>query len=60
MLCIPPQVIEKHLIDNVVPSCPFSHKELLEGLCSFYKSLVTKEVAEEHYTDFLPIYNHQG
>ncbi len=55
MLCIPPQVIEKHLIDNVVPYCPLNHEELLKGFHSFCKSLIMKEVAEEHYSDFLQI-----
>jgi hypothetical protein len=54
-LRIPLPVIKQHLIDNVVLYCSSSYEELLEGLCSFYNSFITKEVAEEPYTDFLPI-----
>ncbi len=59
-LRIPLPIILQHLIDNVVPYCSSSHKELLEGVRSFYKSLITKEVAEEPYTDFLPVLQPPG
>jgi hypothetical protein len=56
-LLIPLPDNKLHLMDNLVPYCSSSYEELLEGLCSKYKSLIMKEVVAVHQHEKILIFN---